>query len=148
MQDGVGLEALSNEVSVQPLKLPVVLNHPAVRQASGQRCLDEAVATARIQTSEGLVGHSASCLAVDAGALHLQPHPHFASTANRHLGAGDSLSHAGIVECSLLAKPRDGVVDQVGLMSAPSESLAQARLGQVTAREHLQAVDVRRIGLT
>ena len=95
------------------------------------------MASVLIQASENIVGDSASCAPVDAGALHLQPYPKFASTANRRFGPGDGLSHAGIVDRSLLAKPRNSVVDQVRLMSAPGESLAQARLGQVTSREHL-----------
>jgi hypothetical protein len=139
---------LPKQVSVQPLKFPVVLNPLFVTQAPGQRRFHEAIAAAvLIQTSESIVDHSPSSVLVDAGALDLQPYPQFASMPNRRLGSGDGRRHAGIVDRSLLAKLRNGVVDQVGLMSAPGESLAQARLGQIAAREHLQAVDVRRIGL-
>ena len=138
------LESLSHQIAVQTLELAIVGDGVAAAQAFGQRRLDERVT---VRGTADLVDDPFGDRSGDAGAFNLQAHAQPASAPDRCFRARNRFGHARVVDGALLAEAVDGAVDVLGGMAATGEAVADLSFGELAAREHPQAVDVRGVAL-
>src|SRR5262249_38077886 len=135
----VGLEALADQVPVQPLTLALVGDRVASAEAAGQRRFEQRV---RIEIAERLVDGPLRDVLRDAGALDLQADAQLAAPLDRRLGPRDRRGDARVVDRPFLAKARDRFVDDCRIVLPAGEALPNLRFGELAAREELQCVDV------
>src|SRR5579871_3891972 len=135
----LAVEALTDEVAVQPLELAVVRDPLPPTQPLGQRRLEQRLVVDPVE--DGLDRLLRERFR-DAGALDLHPHAQLPAPLDRGLRARDRLGDARVVQRALVAQPRHRGVDRVSVVSFARQALAHLLLGELAAREQLQAVDI------
>lgn len=142
-QDAIGLEALTDQVAVEASEFGIIGDRGAVAQPPFDEGSQQGIL---VDASQRLVDGTVRRGAGDAGGSQTLTDPAAATVPDEGFGSRDGASRPDVVQAAGLAQPGDGIVDEVVGVTAAGEPLTHLRLGQLAAREHLEPIEIRRVG--
>jgi hypothetical protein len=135
----VGLESLAEQISVKALKFFLIADTVAAAQALIERGAKQRLG---VEIAIDLFDRTTGGGFCHTGALNAAVDPQPAAAVKGHLGPGNRLSHAHIVDGPFGFQTGNCVIDVFGEMTTAEQPLPDLDFGELAPGEHGESGDV------
>ena len=138
-EHAIGLEALADQISIQPLEFLVIVDSRSTAQTSLERRRQKRVG---IDLLEYLLNRAVGDPRSNAGGAKSVAHASFAPSPYRRFPTRDHCRRAHVVDGSVDFQSSDRLVDLGAIVFASGEPLSDLGLRQLTPSEHLERHEI------
>jgi hypothetical protein len=142
-EDAIGFEALTNEVSIEPLEFPIVGDTIAAAEPLVKGGRYQGI---RIEGFEGLLNCPLCNGWSDTGCGEPLLHAELSAFLEAGFRVGDRFRGALVVKASVASEALDGCVNRVLVVAAAGQPLPDLTLGQLASAQHFERRYVGGIG--